>query len=296
MILTNGIDVKELTEFDRLFCLMVFFQLSFYKDPITYKCPNCGVDIKYRYDMVKYIVKLEESYVDDQEIEIQNKNKLFKFKIGWPSVKTMSNLMTHFYSNMGEVTEEMERTQFGINFVMSFIREIKMDNISTGETETEINLDEMDWETRMECINLLPSLVVFDQENGLFSKITGIFINRVENCFKSEICPQCHKDTYYGLSKSSHFYSFLYGSLKSIYGFCLRVECLLIYKYGVSIYNEESNMTYNDLQTLVHQIGVTAEKENQERKKIGNEPVMKGLWYIREVLNTLVFPMDSKRN
>ena len=55
-------------------------------------------------------------------------------------------------------------------------------------------------------------------------------------------------------------------------------------------------MTYNDLQSLVHQIGATAERDNQERKKMGNEPVMKGLWYIREVLNTLVFPMDSKRN
>lgn len=70
----------------------------------------------------------------------------------------------------------------------------------------------------------------------------------------------------------------------------------MIYKFGVSIFNDESNMTYNDLQSLIHQIGTTSEKENQERKKIGSEPVMKGLWYIREVLNTLVFPMDNKRN
>lgn len=162
MILTPGIDVNGFTEFDRLFCLMVFFQLSFYKDPITYTCPHCGVDVNYRYDIIKYIVKLEDAYVDEQEVEIQNKNKLFKFKIGWPSVKTMSNLMTHFYSNMGSVTEEMERTQFGINFVMSFIREIAMENLSTGEIETKINLEEVDWESRMDCINLLPSLVVFD--------------------------------------------------------------------------------------------------------------------------------------
>lgn len=162
MVLTDGVKVDELTEFDRLFCLMVFFQLSFYKDPITFKCPHCGVDISYRYDMVKYLQKLEDAYVDDQEVEIQNKNKLFKFRVGWPSVKTMSGLMTHFYSNMGQVTEEMERTQFGINFVMSFIREITMVNLSTGEVETQIDFDEVDWETRMDCINLLPSLVVFN--------------------------------------------------------------------------------------------------------------------------------------
>lgn len=61
---------------------------------------------------------------------------MFKFKIGWPTVRSMSKLMTHFYSNMGEVTEEMERTQFGINFVMSFIKEITMTNLSTNEIET----------------------------------------------------------------------------------------------------------------------------------------------------------------
>lgn len=33
MILTDGVDVRGMTEVDRLYCLMVFFQLSFYKDP-----------------------------------------------------------------------------------------------------------------------------------------------------------------------------------------------------------------------------------------------------------------------
>ena len=65
MILTPGIDLNELTEFDRLFCLMVFFQLSFYKDPVDVKCPHCGVDIKYRYDMSKYLSKIESAYVPD---------------------------------------------------------------------------------------------------------------------------------------------------------------------------------------------------------------------------------------
>ena len=53
MIVTDGVDVSTFTEFDRLYCLMVFFQVSFYRDPITYKCPNCGVEIVYRYDMAK---------------------------------------------------------------------------------------------------------------------------------------------------------------------------------------------------------------------------------------------------
>lgn len=65
MILTDGVDVKKFTEFDRLFCLMVFFQVSFFKEPIDYKCPHCGVEIVYRYDMLKYISRIQNAWVED---------------------------------------------------------------------------------------------------------------------------------------------------------------------------------------------------------------------------------------
>ena len=142
MILTDGIDVRNLTEFDRLFCLMVFFQLSFYKDPITYKCPNCGVDIVYRYDLARYLQKMDEAYIDEQIVVIPYKTRKYEMTIGWPTVKTMS-LMTHqFYENMENITEEMERTQFGINFVLSFVKKIRVFNIMyESESEPEAELD-----------------------------------------------------------------------------------------------------------------------------------------------------------
>lgn len=44
---------------------MAFFQLSFFKDPITYKCEKCGVEIVYRYDMVKYLKRMENAFVEE---------------------------------------------------------------------------------------------------------------------------------------------------------------------------------------------------------------------------------------
>ena len=55
MFLTSGVNVSNLTEFDRLYCLMVFFHVSFFRDSINIKCPNCQVDIQYRYDLFNYI-------------------------------------------------------------------------------------------------------------------------------------------------------------------------------------------------------------------------------------------------
>ena len=65
MIVTDGVDVAKFTEFDRLYCLMVFFQVSFYRDSITEKCPHCGVDFVYRYDMAPYLAKMKNAYIDD---------------------------------------------------------------------------------------------------------------------------------------------------------------------------------------------------------------------------------------
>ena len=143
MIMTEGVDIHELTEFDRLYCLLIFFQVSFFKSPIEYKCPHCGVDIVYRYDMVKYIEKMEKAYVDEQVVRVQHKAKVYEIALGWPRTSDISMLMHYFYNDLGEVTEEMEQTQLGIAFVLSFIRRIKLiDPLLEGDqTVMVVDLD-----------------------------------------------------------------------------------------------------------------------------------------------------------
>lgn len=296
MILTDGIDVPQLSEFDRLYCLMVFFQVSFFRDPNNYKCPHCGVEFVYRYDMVKYLVKMATAWVDDQTVDIPHKNKTYKFRIGWPKIRTVSMLNKHFYNDLGSVTEEMEQTQYGINYILSFVKHVSVVNNFSNELEAEIDLEQLDsFKDVMDCLNALPSRVMFDEKDGVFSKITGYFVNRLENCFSTEPCPQCHKDTGYGLPQSSLFYSLFYGMLRSLYGFVLQVEVLCLYRYGVSIFSDESNMTYNDMQNLVKQLQTNEEKTAKERQKIGKDNFTKGLYWIREILNLMVFPEDRKK-
>lgn len=296
MILTPGVDVWQFTEFDKLFCLMVFFQVSFYRDPVQFKCQHCGVDINYRYDMSTYLSKMDkDTYVENQTVAIPYKSKVYEFTIGWPTVREMSRLYEYFYSQLGVVTEEMEQTQFGINFVLTFVKRVKVLDALQTEVQAEIDLTEVeDFQSRLDCLNFLPSLVMFDDKEGLFAKITGYFINRLENCFGSETCPQCHRDTNYGLQQSQLFYGLFYGSLRSIYGFIIQVECLLLFRYDCLIFDKEQHMTYNDLQTLMKQLSTTVEKDNRERQKGSRDHLYKGLWLIREILNTMVFPQDKK--
>ena len=102
MIITDGVDVWKFTEFDKLFCLMVFFQVSFMRDPVQFKCPHCGVDINYRYDMAAYLSKMDsDAYVGNQVVTIPYKSKVYEFEIGWPTVGEMSKLYDFFYNQLG---------------------------------------------------------------------------------------------------------------------------------------------------------------------------------------------------
>lgn len=70
----------------------------------------------------------------------------------------------------------------------------------------------------------------------------------------------------------------------------------MVFRYDCFIYDKEQYLTYNDLQALLHQLQTTVEKDNRERQKIGREHLYKGLWLIREILNTLIFPEDRKHS
>ena len=297
MILTDNVDVKQLTEFDRLYCLMVFFQISFFKDATQFRCPHCGVDIVYRYDMSKYLAKMSQAFVEDQVVRIPFKAKEYEFTLGWPSVDTGSKLFHFFYEELGTVTEEMERTQFGIDFVMSFVKRITVYERFSGSNEPSADIDLTavgSFKERLDCLNMIPSMVMFDETDGVFPKVMGYFVNRLENCFGPEECPQCHRETDYGIPHSQVFYSLFYGTLKSLYGFIIQVECLLLFRYDCFIFQAEQYLTYNDLSSLMRQLSTTVEKDNNERQKIGRNHLYKGLWYIREILNYMIFPEDRK--
>ena len=47
----------------------------------------------------------------------------------------------------------------------------------------------LNFQDRLDVINAVPSVVTLDDRDGVFSKVMGFFINRLENCFGAEICP-----------------------------------------------------------------------------------------------------------
>ena len=54
-------------------------------------------------------------------------------------------------------------------------------------------------------------------------------------------------------------------------------------------------MTYNDMQSLVKQLQSTEERSARERQSMNKDNFSKGLYYIREILNNMIFPEDRKK-
>ena len=78
--------------------------------------------------------------MDEQTVEIQYKSKIYRFVLGWPSIGVMSSLYKFFYNDIGEITEEVEQTQFGINYVLAFIKGITVYNGKTGDVIADVDL------------------------------------------------------------------------------------------------------------------------------------------------------------
>lgn len=98
--------------------------------------------------MNRYLSEMEKDdvFIGDQIVEVKLKSRKFVFNVGWPKVSTMQKLNRHFYSSLGFVTDEMEQTQFGINFLFAFIKGIKVMNIFTDEMEVEVpDMDSLSW-------------------------------------------------------------------------------------------------------------------------------------------------------
>jgi hypothetical protein len=70
----------------------------------------------------------------------------------------------HFYNDLGTVTEEMEQTQYGIHYVLSFVKKVAFRSAYSNEVDAEVDLEELDsFQDRLDCLNALPSVVMFDE-------------------------------------------------------------------------------------------------------------------------------------
>ena len=204
---TKGFDIKEYTEFDRITLLLCLYQQNYFSNEIKYTCPKCGKENKYKLDFGAMLHKVGKSWSPDRTYVMKHGSKEFHFTIGWPKVSIVSEFYTSYYRQYNSSNDNTKSTLdqlSNVEYLTMFIRKVELyvDGKSEG---VSLNLDDYGYADRSDLIDSLPQGLVFDDKEGVMSKIIADFTNPLNKAFQYENCQFCGAETEEGIGSIADF-------------------------------------------------------------------------------------------
>jgi hypothetical protein len=96
VVLDEGFDIYNLTEFDKIKFLMLIYQSSILKKDVVFTCKHCGVDNNYKLDYSQTVDKLNKLDVSDKTFSYEAAGKKFDFVVSYPTVRRVSNFYKQY--------------------------------------------------------------------------------------------------------------------------------------------------------------------------------------------------------
>lgn len=193
--LEDDFDIYSLSEFDKIKLLMLLYQRNMMKHEITFTCPECHTDNKYKLDFKNVIDKLDKFNISDKEYVYENDTWKFSFVLGYPLVKTVSKFYSSKYLNMrknqhDKVSIESFNTSLNVDYINLFIKKVEFQDKTTTEQPTVISTEEYSVDELFEIISVFPQDVLYS-ERGIIAYITSEFISKINNAFEKHACLIC---------------------------------------------------------------------------------------------------------
>ncbi len=209
LCLEEGFDIYRLTEFDRIRILMEIYQSNYFKNDITYKCPECGTVNKYHLDFDKIIAKLNDFDLSDRVYNLEDKYRHYNFTLNYPYVRNVSNFYKAYnkkYAHTTQKEQEVLDSMGNIEYVNLFIKQIEMVNKDDPSNRQVADLTMMSYNQIEQLISILPQNIIFSDENGVIKYITSEFIEKINKVFSYEKCAQCGAETTEGIGGIGDFF------------------------------------------------------------------------------------------
>lgn len=209
LCLEEGFDIYKLTEFDRIRILMEIYQTNYFKNDITYKCPECGAENKYHLDFDKIIDKLNDFDLTDKVYNLEDKYRHYNFTINYPYVRNVSNFYKSYnkkYAHTTQKEQEVLDSMGNIEYVNLFIKQIEMISKDDPANRQVADLTMMSYNQIEQLISILPQNIIFSDENGVIKYITTEFIEKINKVFSYEKCSQCGAETTEGIGGLGDFF------------------------------------------------------------------------------------------
>jgi hypothetical protein len=208
LCLEDGFSVYRLTEFDRIRLLMELYQTNYFKNEIKYVCKECGKENVYKLDFQRIIDRFDKFDLSDRILSIEDQNRVFKFTLNYPLVRTVSNFYKDYMKKYKGLTDsEMQiLDNFGnIEYVNLFIKRIDVIDKDDPASALSADLTLMTYSEIEKLIDMFPQNVVFS-EDGVINYITKNFIERLNSVFQYEKCAFCGAESSEGIGSLIDFF------------------------------------------------------------------------------------------
>lgn len=209
LCLEEGFDIYRLTEFDRIRILMEIYQSNYFKNDITFKCPECGAENKYHLDFDSIIAKLNDFDLSDKVYNLEDKYRHYNFTLNYPYVRNVSNFYKSYnkkYAHTTQKEQEVLDSMGNIEYVNLFIKQIEMVNKDDPSNRQVADLTMMSYNQIEQLISILPQNIIFSDDNGVIKYITTEFIEKINKVFSYEKCAQCGAETNEGIGGIGDFF------------------------------------------------------------------------------------------
>ena len=198
--------IEDYSEFDRIVILLRLYEQNYFKNDIHYTCAACGKENVYQIDFTKILGKLKLAWTDDKVYTLSHQKKTFRITAGWPKVATISEFYKNYYKtyqNSNDNTKSTIDQLSNVEYLIMFIKAI--DLIVPGGEEISLNLDDLSYAERSDVIDSLPQGIIFDDEDGVVTKIVADFTDKLNKAFQYEKCMYCGAETEEGIGSVADF-------------------------------------------------------------------------------------------
>ena len=204
VVLEDGFDIYDLSEFDKIKLLMLIYQASVLKKDVMFTCKHCGFDNNYKIDYRQTIERLDKLDVSDKKFNYECSGKKFTFTVSYPSVRRVSAFYRE-YQRAHKLTkdlQEQQETNMNFEYVNLFIKDILIEDAS-GKSQ-EINLLDYGPLDVEDIIAVFPYEVVYN-DDGILRYITTQFIGKINEQFDTYECMNCHEKFEGGVETAKDF-------------------------------------------------------------------------------------------
>lgn len=188
----DGFSVYNVSEFDRLKLLIALYQANMFQREVKFTCSECGSVNAYRFDFDKVLAKLDAVDVADSEVSYRARTCEYRFTIGYPSVKTVSQFHKQ-YCAKNRITNKNQAKSFdnmsNMEYVNLYIQGVEMTNLASGRTKV-IDFRQFSPADREEIIQMFPQDVLY-AEDGVLKKVMEKYVKVINDSFERHKCVQC---------------------------------------------------------------------------------------------------------